>query len=65
MKKYQDLDMLELFLEAHKASFLLPKYELYELGAQVRRSADSINYNIVEDMAEKIQAGFSEISYLF
>lgn len=52
MKNYQDLDIykisLELFFETHKASFLLPKYELYELGSQIRRSSDAINSNIVE-----------------
>lgn len=26
----------------------LPKYELFELGGQIRRSADSVNSNIVE-----------------
>jgi len=26
----------------------LPKYETYELGSQLRRSADSVNSNIVE-----------------
>lgn len=57
MKSYRDLDIynisFELFLETHKASFLLPKYELYELGSQVRRSADSVNSNIVEGYGRK------------
>ena len=52
MKNYNDLDIyqisLELFFETHKASFLLPKYELYELGSQLRRASDSVNSNIVE-----------------
>lgn len=52
MKNYQDLDIyqlsLELFFKTHKASFLLPNYELYELGSQLRRSSDSVNTNIVE-----------------
>lgn len=52
MKSYEDLDIykisLLLFYEIHKASHLLPKYELYELGSQIRRSADSVNSNIVE-----------------
>ncbi len=26
----------------------LPKYELYELGSQLRRSSDSVNSNIVK-----------------
>ena len=32
---------------------LLPKYELYELGSQLRRSADSVNSNIVEGYGRK------------
>jgi four helix bundle protein len=52
MSNYQDLDIykisLSLFYEIHPASLLLPKYELYELGSQIRRSADSVNSNIVE-----------------
>lgn len=28
----------ELFAEAHQISFVLPKYELHELGSQLRRS---------------------------
>jgi four helix bundle protein len=52
MKSYQDLEIykiaLELFFETHRFSLELPKYELYELGSQLRRSSDSINSNIVE-----------------
>jgi four helix bundle protein len=52
MSSYQDLDIfkisLELFYEVHPASLLLPKYETYELGSQIRRSSDSVNSNIVE-----------------
>ncbi len=43
---YRNLDIyktaLELFLKTHKATFLLPKYELFELGSQLRRSSDSV-----------------------
>lgn len=49
---YNKLDIynisFDLFIRAHKSSFLLPKYELYELGSQLRRSADSVVSNIVE-----------------
>lgn len=38
----------DLFLKPHKASLLLPKYELFELGSQLRRSSDSVITNIVE-----------------
>ena len=52
MKSYLDLEIykeaLALFFETHPFSLLLPKYELYELGSQLRRSSDSINSNIVE-----------------
>ncbi|WP_265130202.1 four helix bundle protein [Chryseobacterium oranimense] len=49
---YRNLDIyktaLDLFLKTHKATFLLPKYELFELGSQLRRSSDSVITNIVE-----------------
>lgn len=49
---YRSLDIykvsFELFVETHRLSFLLPKYELYELGNQLRRSSDSVVTNIVE-----------------
>ncbi len=52
MSSYQDLDIykisLNLFYQVHPASLLLPKYEMYELGSQIRRSSDSVNSNIVE-----------------
>ncbi|WP_143961629.1 four helix bundle protein [Litoribacter populi] len=52
MKTYHDLEIykisFELFIETHRFSHFLPKQELYELGSQIRRSADSINSNIVE-----------------
>ncbi len=52
MKSYKDLDVykisLDLFYVVHPSSLKLPKYELYELGSQIRRSSDSIVTNIVE-----------------
>ncbi|MDR6458723.1 four helix bundle protein [Chryseobacterium vietnamense] len=49
---YRNLDIYKmafnLFLKIHKASHLLPKYELFELGSQLRRSSDSVITNIVE-----------------
>ena len=57
MKSYEDLDIykisLALFYKIHKASLELPKHELYELGCQIRRSADSVNSNIVEGYGRK------------
>lgn len=55
---YRSLDIykiaFELFLKTHKASFLLPKYELFELGSQLRRSSDSVITNIVEGYGRSI-----------
>ncbi len=52
MKSYKDLEIysmsLYLFYKTHQISLKLPKYELYELGSQIRRSADSVPTNIVE-----------------
>ena len=49
---FKNLDIytisLDLFFKAHPASLKLPKYELYELGSQLRLSADSIVSNIIE-----------------
>jgi four helix bundle protein len=57
MKSYRDLEIYQkgmlLFFETHKMSLLLPKYELYELGSQIRRSSDSIVTNIVEGYGRK------------
>ena len=57
MSSYQDLDIykisLALFYEVHTASLLLPKYEMYELGSQIRRYSDSIVSNIVEGYGRK------------
>jgi len=51
-KTYRDLDIykisFDLFIRVHRFSFQMPKHETYELGSQLRRSADSINSNIVE-----------------
>jgi four helix bundle protein len=51
-KIYKDLDIytisMDLFLTLHPKSLKLPKYELYQLGSQLRRSSDSIVSNIVE-----------------
>jgi len=51
-KSFKDLNIyngaFEVCLEVHQISLKLPKYELYELGSQIRRSAQSIRANIVE-----------------
>ena len=57
MKSYKDLDIynlgLSLFYKTHIASLKLPKYEMYELGSQIRRSSDSVVTNIVEGYGRK------------
>ncbi len=57
MKTYKDLDIyqegLNLFIKTHKISLTLPKFELYELGSQLRRSCDSIVTNIVEGYSRR------------
>ena len=55
---YNKLDIynisFELFIETHRLSFRLPKYELYELRSQLRRSAESVNSNIVEGYGRRM-----------
>lgn len=54
---YKNLDIYEisfdLFIKTHRFSLQLPKYELYELGSQLRRSSNSINSNIIEGYGRK------------
>ncbi len=68
MSSYRDLDIykisLELFYIVHPASLKLPKYEMYELGSQLRRSSDSVVTNIVEGYGRnKYKAEF--VRFLF
>lgn len=56
-KTYKELDVynisFDLFIRTHRFTHKLPKYETYELGSQLRRSADSVNSNIVEGYGRK------------
>ncbi len=38
----------ELAVKVHAMTLTLPKYEMYEEGSQIRRSAKSVSSNIVE-----------------
>jgi four helix bundle protein len=57
-QNFHNLEIYEisfrLFLKSHRLSQALPKYELYELGSQLRRSTDSIVSNIVEGHGRKM-----------
>jgi four helix bundle protein len=51
-KSYRDWPMYQLAfklaVEIHRMSLQLPKYEIYEEGSQIRRSAKSIPANLAE-----------------
>ncbi len=51
LKVYRRL--VELHLRVHKLSLTFPKFELYELGAQMRRSSNSGPANIAEGFNNK------------
>jgi four helix bundle protein len=55
---YKQLDIyrsaMELFLKIHPLSLKLPKFEMYELGGQIRRSADGVISNIVEGYGRRM-----------
>ncbi len=55
---YRNLDIYRisfaLFIETHGASLLLPKYGLFELGSQLRRSSNSVVSKIVEGYGRRI-----------
>jgi four helix bundle protein len=53
MSSYKDLDIWkmsrDLVIDIHKVTMVeLPKFELYEVGSQIRRSMKSVKANIVE-----------------
>ena len=51
-KSYHDLEVyklsMDLYLQTHDLTKKLPKFELFELGSQIRRSSESVISNIVE-----------------
>ena len=57
MKSYRELDIYndskKLAIEVHKLTLVLPKFELYEEGSQVRRSSKSVTAMIVEGYGRK------------
>lgn len=52
MQSYKELDVyqiaFDLAYDIHLLSMKLPRHELYEIGSQIRRSAHSVQANIVE-----------------
>ncbi len=52
MKSYRDLEIYieskRLAIAVHKVSLILPKFELFEEGGQVRRSSKAVTAMIVE-----------------
>jgi four helix bundle protein len=57
MGNYKELEIYQLSfnlaIKVHHLSMTLPKYELYEQGSQVRRSAQSIKDNIAEGFGRR------------
>jgi four helix bundle protein len=57
IKSFEDLDvykkLCELHLQISKISLSFPKFELHELGSQIRRSSNSIAANIAEGWNNK------------
>ena len=51
LKVYQKL--FELALEIHHLTMIFPKFEMYELGSQLRRSSNSSPANLAEGFNNK------------
>lgn len=57
MKSYRDLDVYKesksLAINIHKMTMALPKFEMFEEGSQIRRSAKAVTSLIVEGYARR------------
>lgn len=57
MKSYRDVEVFQeskrLAIEIHKISLTLPKFEMYEEGSQIRRSAKAVATAIVEGYSRR------------
>ena len=67
MKSYRDLEVYKeskrLAIIVHKMTLLLPKFELFEEGSQIRRSSKAVTSSLVEGYGRRrYKAGF--IKYL-
>ena len=57
IESFEDLDVYqklsELHLDIHKLTLTFPRFELHELGSQLRRSSNSIPANVAEGWNNK------------
>lgn len=57
IESYEDLEvyqkLCELHIEVNELTFTFPKFELYELGSQLRRSSNSSPANVAEGWNNK------------
>ena len=57
LKSFRDLrvyqELRQLHLVVHEESLRFPKFELYELGSQIRRSSNSAPANVAEGWASR------------
>lgn len=57
IESFEDLDvyqkLVKLHLEINELSLKFPKFELYELGSQIRRSSNSAPANLSEGWSNK------------
>lgn len=55
--KVEDLDvyqrLVKLVMKVHEVTMQFPKYEMYELGSQLRRSSNSVAANLAEGFSNK------------
>jgi len=57
IEKVEDLDVYQklcnLVIEIHELTLTFPKFEIYELGSQLRRSSNSAPANLAEGFNNK------------